>query len=127
MSIEHTKGRLEARKGDTFNPERPWGVVVPLSREACIEIDGDDTGYGSRTEVVAEVCGGLPGLAEADANRLVDCWNAHYALDAVATAARAVVSHWHTRQAGLAESQAYAEAREALETALLTLTERTDQ
>jgi len=42
----HTTGPWEARKGDVLNPDRTWGVVRLLSREACI------------TEVIAEVtCG----------------------------------------------------------------------
>lgn len=65
--MEHTKGPLEARKGDVLNADRTWGVVKLLSREACIEIDGDDSGYGSRTEVVAEIFYAPNGQDEADA------------------------------------------------------------
>ncbi len=51
----HTPGPWVAIKGDTFNPERPWGVSKYLSREAHIEIDGDDKEYPCRTEVIAEL------------------------------------------------------------------------
>ena len=51
----HTPGPWIAIKGDTFNPERPWGVSKYLSREAHIEIDGDDKEYPCRTEVIAEL------------------------------------------------------------------------
>ena len=52
---KHTVGPWVAIKGDTFNPERPWGVSKYLSREAHIEIDGDDKEYPCRTEVIAEL------------------------------------------------------------------------
>ena len=52
---KHTPGPWIAIKGDTFNPERPWGVSKYLSREAHIEIDGDDKEYPCRTEVIAEL------------------------------------------------------------------------
>ncbi len=52
---KHTPGPWVAIKGDTFNPERPWGVSKYLSREAHIEIDGDDKEYPCRTEVIAEL------------------------------------------------------------------------
>lgn len=54
-TTEHTPGPWAAIKGDTFNPERPWGVSKYLSREAHIEIDGDDKEYPCRTEVIAEL------------------------------------------------------------------------
>ena len=53
--FKHTPGPWVAIKGDTFNPERPWGVSKYLSREAHIEIDGDDKEYPCRTEVIAEL------------------------------------------------------------------------
>lgn len=68
--MSHTPGHWEARKGDVFNADRTWGVVVPLRREACIAIDGDDSCYGHRTEVIAEVMSGP--TDEADA-RLIAC------------------------------------------------------
>lgn len=46
----------EARAGDVLNPDRTWGVVRPLTREQCIEIDGNASEFGKRTEVIAEVC-----------------------------------------------------------------------
>ncbi len=52
---KHTPVPWVAIKGDTFNPERPWGVSKYLSREAHIEIDGDDKEYPCRTEVIAEL------------------------------------------------------------------------
>ena len=52
---QFTPGPWVAIKGDTFNPERPWGVSKYLSREAHIEIDGDDKEYPCRTEVIAEL------------------------------------------------------------------------
>ena len=54
-TTKHTPGPWIAIKGDTFNPERPWGVSKYLSREAHIEIDGDDKEYPCRTEVIAEL------------------------------------------------------------------------
>ena len=54
-SAQFTPGPWVAIKGDTFNPERPWGVSKYLSREAHIEIDGDDKEYPCRTEVIAEL------------------------------------------------------------------------
>ena len=54
-TAKHTPGLWVAIKGDTFNPERPWGVSKYLSREAHIEIDGDDKEYPCRTEVIAEL------------------------------------------------------------------------
>lgn len=54
-TTKHTPGPWVAIKGDTFNPERPWGVSKYLSREAHIEIDGDDKEYPCRTEVIAEL------------------------------------------------------------------------
>lgn len=65
--MKRTPGIWEARKGDTFHRDRPWGVVVPISREACEEVDGDDSMYGNRTEVIAEVCPAPDGQDEADA------------------------------------------------------------
>lgn len=72
----HTAEPWAAIEGDTFNPERPWGVSKYLSLEACREIDGDDAKPNSRTEVIAEVCGGVFGQAEQDAKRIVACVNA---------------------------------------------------
>lgn len=54
-TAQFTPGPWVAIKGDTFNPERPWGVSKYLSREAHIEIDGDDKEYPCRTEVIAEL------------------------------------------------------------------------
>ena len=54
-TVQFTPGPWVAIKGDTFNPERPWGVSKYLSREAHIEIDGDDKEYPCRTEVIAEL------------------------------------------------------------------------
>lgn len=54
-TTKHTPGPWVAIKGDTFNHERPWGVSKYLSREAHIEIDGDDKEYPCRTEVIAEL------------------------------------------------------------------------
>ena len=51
----------------------------------------------------------------ANAERLALAWNCH---DPLVNAARKVVCHWHTRQAGPAESQDYADARVELEAAL---------
>ena len=64
--MKHTKGPWEAREKDTLNPTRPWGVVKLLSKEACVEIDGDAELYGERTEVIAEICEGP--TEKADAN-----------------------------------------------------------
>ena len=63
--MKPAEGNWEARQGDTFHANRPFGVVVPLTREECIEIDGDDSGFGHRTIVIAEVTDGP--TAEADA------------------------------------------------------------
>lgn len=64
---EHTPGPLEARKGDVLNPDRTYGVVKLLSRETCRMIDGDESAYGQRTEIVAEVCAADNGTDKADA------------------------------------------------------------
>lgn len=68
---------LEARKGDVLNPDRTWGIVELLSREACIEIDGDDSEYGNRTTVVAEVCAADNSTDERDARLLAAAWNSY--------------------------------------------------
>jgi hypothetical protein len=64
---KHSDGEWLAREGDTLNPERPWGIVVLLSREECIAIDGDDSTYGQRTSVIAEVCEADGEIHKADA------------------------------------------------------------
>lgn len=74
---EHSELPWVAIEGDTLNPERPWGVSCYLSREACEEIDGEDATWPSRTEVIAEVCDGEPGIAEADARFIVRACNSH--------------------------------------------------
>lgn len=74
---EHSELPWVAIEGDTLNPERPWGVSRYLSREACEEIDGEDATWPSRTEVIAEVCDGEPGIAEADAKFIVRACNAY--------------------------------------------------
>lgn len=70
----HTPGPWFAKKGDTLNPDRTWGVVVPLTREECEEIDGDAQGFDAngdgRTVVVAEVCDTSHDDGEADARLL---------------------------------------------------------
>lgn len=86
---EHTELPWVAIEGDTLNPERPWGVSCYLSREACEEIDGDDATWPSRTEVIAEVCDGEPGVAEADAKFIVRACNAYDELLAALRQARA--------------------------------------
>ena len=64
----HTPGPWLAREGDVFNPDRPWGVVTLLSRDECEGVDGDDSLYGQRTVVIAEVMDAdRPEIAEADA------------------------------------------------------------
>ena len=65
MKIEHTPGPWDFRKGDTLNPDRTFGIVRLLSRDECLQIDGDDSGFGGRSEVIAEVTDGT--AAEADA------------------------------------------------------------
>lgn len=65
MATNYTTGNWQARKGDVFNPERTRGIVIPLSREACIEIDGDDLSFGDRTTVLAEVTDGPTDEADA--------------------------------------------------------------
>ena len=62
---KHTPGPWDFRKGDTLNPDRTFGIVRLLSRDECLQIDGDDSGFGGRTEVIAEVTDGT--TAEADA------------------------------------------------------------
>lgn len=74
---EHTELPWVAIEGDTFNPGRPWGVSRYLSKEDCEEIDGDDATWPSRTEVIAEIMPGPPGLAEADAKFIARACNAH--------------------------------------------------
>lgn len=65
---KHTPGPWVAIEGDTFNRNRPWGVSRYLSRQECEEIDGDASTWPSRTEVIAEVCGGSdPEQVKADA------------------------------------------------------------
>jgi hypothetical protein len=64
---KHTPGPWFALEGDTFNPERPWGVSRYLTLDECREIDGEDALPNTRTEVIAEVMPGEPGVAEADA------------------------------------------------------------
>ena len=65
---KHTPGRWLARKGDVLNPDRPWGVVVLLSKEECISIDGNDSAFGERSSVIAEICdASTEGTPEADA------------------------------------------------------------
>lgn len=66
MSV--TPGPWKAVKGDTLNHDRPWGVVRLLTKEECLEIDGDLSGYGTRSEVIAEICqSNDPSVAAADA------------------------------------------------------------
>ena len=61
-----TAGEWMAREGDVLNADRPFGIVVPLSEAAHVEIDGEPG--GGRTEVIAEVCCSPdPGQAYADA------------------------------------------------------------
>jgi len=78
---KHTIEPWEAREGDVFNPQRTWGIVKLLTKEACEEIDGDDSGFGSRTEVIAEICSAQDGVDEADAERIVACVNGCAGLD----------------------------------------------
>lgn len=64
----HTPGPWLAREGDVCNPERPWGVVKLLSPEECEAVDGDQSLYGERTVVIAEVMpADKPEVEEADA------------------------------------------------------------
>jgi hypothetical protein len=60
-----TPGPWLAIEGDTFNPDRPWGVSRYLPIEAVREIDGDEAEPNSRTEVIAEVCDGPAAAADA--------------------------------------------------------------
>jgi len=73
---KHTPIPWEARKGDTFHEDRPWGVVKALTLEQCREIDGDEAEVGSRTTVIAELCGPAD-IAEADAKFIVLACNCH--------------------------------------------------
>lgn len=78
---EITKGKWTARKGDTLNPDRPWGIVRVFTLEECQEIDGDDAVEGERSEVILEVCAGPTQEADAIAaaavpqllNQLEEC------------------------------------------------------
>ena len=65
MGIKHTPGPWDFRKGDTLNPDRPFGIVRLLSRDECLQIDGDDSGFGDRSEVIAEVTDGTEAVADA--------------------------------------------------------------
>jgi hypothetical protein len=68
----YTKGPWLARKGDTFNPRRTWGVVRILSPEE----HGCDPEEGERTEVIAEICDTETDTGEADAKRIAAAVNA---------------------------------------------------
>lgn len=65
---QHTPGPWLAIEGDTLNGDRPWGICRHLSRAECQLIDGEAYEYPSRTEVIAEVCGGADAaVVKADA------------------------------------------------------------
>lgn len=76
--MSHTPTPWVCLKGDTFNPNRPYGICKYLSREAHYEIDGDDMDYPSRTEVIAEIMEGLD--AKEDAELIVKAVNSHQAM-----------------------------------------------
>lgn len=66
--VKHTPGPWVAIEGDTFHADRPWGVSRYLSREDHEAIDGEGCEYPTRTETIAEVCGGAdPEAVAADA------------------------------------------------------------
>ncbi len=68
----HTKDTWLARKGDTLNPKRTWGVVRVLSPEE----HGCDPEEGERTEVIAEVYDTATDAGESDAKRIAAAVNA---------------------------------------------------
>jgi len=68
----HTKAPWLARKGDTMNPARTWGIVRILSPEE----HGCDPADGERTEVIAEVFDTATDGGEADAKRIAAAVNA---------------------------------------------------
>lgn len=68
----HTRTPWLARKGDTFNRARTWGIVRLLSPEE----HGCDPAEGERTEVIAEVYDTATDGGEADARRIAAAVNA---------------------------------------------------
>ena len=88
METKHTPGPWFARKGDTFNPDRTWGVVVPLDRETCAAVDGDLTGFDAnangRTVVLAEVFDTESDQGEADARLIAAAPDMLAALESIA-------------------------------------------
>ena len=87
---EHTELPWVAIEGDTLSLDRQWGVSRYLSKEDCEEIDGDDATWPSRTEVIAEIMPGPPGLAEADAKFIAKACNSH---DELLAACKAVLAN----------------------------------
>lgn len=71
--MSHTKLPWLARKGDTLNPERTWGIVRVLSPDE----HGCDPADGERTEVIAEVYDTPGDDGQADAEFVVRACNIH--------------------------------------------------
>ena len=63
-----TPGPWYAREGDVLNGDRTWGVVRLLNEEECEAVDGDLSLFGTRSEVIAEVCDAPGGVDRADAH-----------------------------------------------------------
>lgn len=59
-----------AIKGDTFNPDRPFGICRYLTLEENQAIDGDEAAPNTRTEVIAEVTSADHDVAAYDAHLL---------------------------------------------------------
>ena len=114
MDTKHTPTPREAREGDTLNPERPWGIVKPLTDAESREIDGVDFVPGARTVVIAEVLAGNPGIAEADAKFIETACNSHDALVNCAKALERLLGEVENRSSAFYINNAKDDARRGL-------------